>query len=219
MGSVRDLHRNFALAEFEVPVGGRRHTRPHFRRELLARVLQGDRSGFSAGDREALRRAVLSARRTLVEPMERFVDRWQMARVEHEDQRRLRVMNLRIFASPVPSRKLAKPSAALDRGRFLRTWNARHYQALRDGFDLTRMHGIPILAGERLRGPFTIVEGTTRLCSAYSRFRGSDPRVVPFPVLVGPGRRLRKWSWYSAARTASNSTVGSTPAHVTPSID
>jgi hypothetical protein len=194
--TVQDLFWNFARAEFEVPPNGPRHTQPVLSSELRDRVLRGEREQLSPRDWQRLREAVLSTRSSIVTPLARLVRTWFLAELAPADVAELRVLNLRIFTSIVRSRRLVDLAAALDRGEFPRIWDPDHYRELRAHFDPGRMHGLPILVSARGTGPFSVVEGTTRL-SVIASLRGCGGLAPePLPVLLGVGAGLVDWEWY-----------------------
>lgn len=194
--SVRDLFWNFARAEFEVPARGPRHTQPEIPGELKERILRGERAGLSRYDWGLLREALISTRASIVNPVLAYVRTWSLAEIEAADLADLRVMNLRIFTSIAPSRKLLDLAASLVRGIFPEIWDPGHYRELRAGFDWDRMRGRPILLSERTGGPWTLVEGTTRLCVIASRQNRGELRFDSFPVLLGVGAKLGEWEWF-----------------------
>jgi hypothetical protein len=61
------------------------------------------------------------------------------------------------------------------------------------GFDLARIRGRPVLAAETRDGPFTIVEGTTRLATML--FLNRTGRTFPdqIPIYIGIVPRLLRW--------------------------
>jgi hypothetical protein len=61
------------------------------------------------------------------------------------------------------------------------------------GFDLSRIRGRPVLAAESRNGPFTIVEGTTRLATMLSLSRTGRTFPDPIPVYVGIVPWLLRW--------------------------
>jgi hypothetical protein len=194
--TVRDLLWNFARAEFELPPQGPRHTQPILSDRLREGVARGARERFTRADWAQLREAVLSTRATIVSPLFTLVRSWFLAELEPDDLAKLRVMNLRIFTSLVPSRRLPDLAAALDRGVFPEVWDPRHYRHLRAAFDLDRMYGLPIVVGERSAGPLIIVEGTTRLSVIATKQARGEWDGRPVPTLIGVGAQLGTWEWY-----------------------
>jgi len=195
-GTVRDFLWNFARAEFEIPPSGPRHTQPEIAAELRGRILRGERESLSPTDWRRLHEAVVSTRSTIVNPVIALVREWFLGEITPSDLADLRVMNLRIFTSMVPSRRLVDFAKALDRGVFPRIWDPKHYRELRAHFDISRMHGAPILVGERPTGPFTVIEGTTRLSVATSMRDLGELGWATLPVVAGVGAGIAGWEWY-----------------------
>jgi hypothetical protein len=195
-GTARDVYWNFARAEFEVPAGGPRHAAPPISAQLRRRIERGDRDHLSPHDWRELRAAVLSVRGAIVRPLLVRVKKWYLAELSPDDIRELRVMNLHIFTSIVPSRGLIDFAASLDRGAFPTIWDPRFYRALHARFDPRKMHGIPIVVGARDSGPFTLIEGTTRMSVVASRLRLGEPVGDSLPVVLGLGPAVAGWEWY-----------------------
>ena len=195
-GTARDVYWNFARAEFEVPAGGPRHTAPPISAELRRRVERGDRDRLSPRDWRELRGAVLSVRGTIVRPLLARVKKWYLAEPSPDDLRELRVMNLHIFTSIVPSRSLVDFAASLDRGVFPRIWDPRFYRELRARFDPGKMHGAPIVVAARETGPFTLIEGVTRMSVLTSRLRLGETVGESLSVVLGLGPAVAGWEWY-----------------------
>lgn len=187
-GSIKDLIWNFAVAEFEPPDDGQRHTLPSISPDLLDRVLKFDRDSFTKDDWFDLFEAVWSTRAHLLGPAATQVDDWFIANLTSSDWDSIHVLNLRIFAQLAPTLRLAEFVESLDRGTSPATWDPRMYRRRRASFDLARMHGLPILVSDRTSGPYQIIEGTTRLSILASK-RASKQLVVPnVQVLLGIGR-------------------------------
>jgi hypothetical protein len=195
-GSERDLFWNFARAEFEIPKHGVRHTQPAISRELKDRILRDERATFTEQDWEALRRAVLSTRSSLVQPLIDLGTEWFLGALPSNAWGEVRVMNLHIFTDIAPTRRLSELATALDSGAVPRVWNPSNYPDLRSSFDLSMMHGDPIVVAERPTGPYTLVEGTTRMCVLLSRRSRGEVEVTRIPMLLGVCPRLGEWEFY-----------------------
>jgi hypothetical protein len=192
----RDLFWNFARAEFELPPGGPRHTPPPISAPLRDRIVRGERDRLSPSEWQRLRAAVLATRSSIVRPVLARVAQWLFAEASPSDLEELRVMNLHIFTSLAPSRRLVDLTGALDAGLFPKIWDPRYYRDLRAGFRRERMHGVPILVAPRSSGPFTVIEGTTRLAAIVSGQSSGETRIAPVPVLLGIGPAIAEWEWY-----------------------
>jgi hypothetical protein len=186
--SVRELYWSFARAEFEITPLGVRHTQPSISSRVLERVLRNQKEKMTDSDWKQLRRAVVSTREDIVVPLTNLRLQWFTAQLPAAMWGNLRVMNLHIFETLAPTRRLEELSAALDRGDFPRIWDPSYYPRLRASFQPSRMHGDPIAIAERVTGPYTLVEGTTRMCALFSmRSRGqTDLSRVTFLLGVSP---------------------------------
>jgi hypothetical protein len=195
-GSTRDLFWNFARAEFEVPAHGLRHTQPVFSQALRDRVLQDERATFSDEDWDALGKAVLSVRSDIVQPLLDSGAAWFLGELPSKEWANLRVMNLRMFANIAPSRRLIDLTAALDRGAVPLGWKPSNYPQLRSTFDLPFMHGTPIVVAPESTGPYTLVEGVTRMCVLLSKNNLGEIDVPSIPMLLGVNPRWAEWEFF-----------------------
>jgi hypothetical protein len=192
----RDLFWNFSRAEFEIPEHGVRHTQPRMAVELRSRVLRDERASLSDQDWEALREAILSTRSDIVQPLLDLGIEWFLGELRSTDWAKLRVMNLRIFTDIEPSRSLGELASALDAGAVPRIWDPSRYPRLRSEFELAKMHGLPIVVSERPTGPYTLIEGTTRMCILVSKVRKGELDVAQIPLLLGVSPRIGEWEFY-----------------------
>jgi hypothetical protein len=195
-GSMRDLFWNFARAEFEIPESGIRHTQPEISPALRARVLRNERASLSDAEWEELRRAVRSTRADPVQSLLDLGPKWFLGDLPANAWATVRVMNLTIFTRMAPSRRLADLATALDAGAVPSVWTPSNYSRLRSTFDLSRMHGDPILVARRRAGPYILVEGTTRMCVLLSKTRDGEISVPSVPVVLGVSPRLDRWEFY-----------------------
>jgi hypothetical protein len=189
-GSERDLFWNFARAEFEIPGSGIRHTQPKISSALRERVVRNERAKLSEMDWAALREAVLSVRSDPVQPLLDLNLEWFLGKFPAKEWASLTVMNFQIFTRMAPSRQLLELSTALDHGAVPSTWTPSNYSHLRSTFDRVRMNGDPILVARRRAGPYTLIEGTTRMCVLLSLQRHGEIDVPWVPIVLGVSPRL-----------------------------
>jgi len=195
--SLVDFFWEFARAEVQ---NDSRHDRKYSRRlgpDLFARVRLGKKDGLDRSDRALVRSTVLSTRPEYLRPLSRLGLRWFYGELPPRELPKLLVPDLNIFKPTAPSRLLRDFASALDRGAPT-LWPpvARNYRRMLPRFDPLRMVGVPIVIGTYLRGPFTIVEGLTRLsvlCSRFSSGKALPPRVR---LLIGKGRAAAKWQFF-----------------------
>jgi hypothetical protein len=195
-GSARDLFWNFARAEFEIPESGIRHTQPEISPGLRARVLRNERASLSDRDWKSLRAAVLSTRADIVQALLDLGVEWFRGELPSNEWATVRVMNLHIFTRIAPSRRLIELATALDAGAVPSVWTPSNYARLRSTFDVSRMHGDPIVVARRRAGPYTLVEGTTRMCVLLSKTEHGEIDVPSIPVVLGLSPRLERWEFY-----------------------
>jgi hypothetical protein len=194
--SERDLFWNFARAEFEVPSHGVRHLQPQIAGALKARILRDERATFSDEDWAALRTAVLSTRSDLLQPLVDLGLNWYEGELPPSRLRELRVMNLRIFLALAPRRSLDDFVDALEAGAVPGGWDPAYYPRLRSTFDRRLMHGDPIVVSQHPSGPYTLIEGTTRMCVLRGMQRLGQLPSLPIRMVLGMGPQLRQWPFY-----------------------
>jgi hypothetical protein len=195
-GSVRDLLWNFARAEFEVPESGVRHVQPRISSALRERVARDERAALSGEDWEALREAVLSTRSDPVRPLLDLDLDWFLGKLPAGEWGSVRVMNLQIFTRIAPGRQLSELASALDAGAVPSVWSPSNYSHLRSTFDRSLMHGDPILVARRRAGPYTLIEGTTRMCVLLSKTRHGEIDIPWVPIVLGVSPRLSQWEFF-----------------------
>jgi hypothetical protein len=105
-------------------------------------------------------------------------------------------MNLRIFVRIAPSRRLMDMTTALDHGSVPQGWDPLNYPRLRSTFKLSRMHGNPILVAQRPSGPYTLIEGVTRMCVLLSKSLQGEIDLPHIPVVLGVSRRFDRWDFF-----------------------
>ena len=195
--SLFDLFWEFARAEVQ---NDHRHQRAYSRGlgpELFARVRAGERERLDRSARSRLRSTVLLTRPEYLRPLVRLGLRWSFGELPPSGLSRLRVPNLDIFRPTAPSRMLHDLAEALERGTSS-VWPplAQNYRRMRPRFDPRRMIGTPVVIGTSPRGPFTIVEGLTRLSVLASRWERRQTVPPRIRLLFGLGPTARRW-WCS----------------------
>ena len=192
-----DFFREFARAEVH---NDARHNRAYSRGlglDLFARVRSGDMDGIDRKGHSLIRSTVISTRPTFLRPLLRLGLRWSYGDLSPSGLSRLRVPDLDIFRHTAPSRCLGDFVLALDRGEG-GVWRplARNYGRMRSRFDPRRMVGVPIVVGATSRGPFTVVEGLTRLSILVSRLGRGEPVPRRIRALIGLGPKAENWKFF-----------------------
>jgi hypothetical protein len=194
--SLVDLFWEFAVAETQ---NDERHDRLYslgLGTDLFTRVRANKRGSITPGEWERVRSTVLGTRPEYLPPLLSLRLRWNTGWVETAKLAEFNVPRLNIFLPTAPSRKLSEFAAAVERGARPGNNFAEHYQRLRRTFQAVKMVGAPVVLCEVEIGPFTIVEGLTRLsvlCSRFSSGEAVPPRVR---LLIGKGRAAAKWQFF-----------------------
>jgi hypothetical protein len=196
-GSEQDLWWNWAVAELDSIRFGTdfRHWVP---KELQTKVRAGRREELTQIDWDRLKDAVLNVRFPILLDLLRLGIVWYRGELDSSDLPGVRIMNYEPHARLAPSRTLAAFAAALDAGRSPPGENnfGENYRIIRDTFRLDRIRGLPILVAEVSSGPFTLLEGYTRLTMMTSMWRAGKIGSKPIPILLGICPLLREWHLY-----------------------
>ncbi|MDE1835984.1 MAG: hypothetical protein KGJ23_05140 [Euryarchaeota archaeon] len=195
--TVRDVLWAFALAEAQ---NDERHDRCYSKglgEVLFQRVRGGDRNSLSAGDWKTLRSTVVGTRPGYLPQLFSLGLRWYSGKIETSKLGALQTPDLNIFRPLAPSRTVEEFSATLERGaRTPGTSVGENYRRMRGTFDYPRMLGSPVVIGERRAGPFTFVEGATRLSILCAKARAGERVPARVTVMAGIGRLAKEWEFY-----------------------
>jgi hypothetical protein len=155
---------SFAEAEFSSPRHGPRLARL-VQPGVLTRLQFAASSSWTAAERDAAIGALFRYRGMFFGPISALGPTWNEATLMVDDLPDLRTTNLPGFRELAPDLRLGKIVAALEAGRHTSDtdWE-RNYRQLRAEYDPTMVRGRPILFAGQEAGPYTVIEGTTRLC-------------------------------------------------------
>jgi hypothetical protein len=192
----RELFWNFARAEQDSPRFG-----PHYANVLSERLLERIRvdrkSELDSKDWRDLERAVRGLREPLVGQLLRFGTSWFTGGLPIEELPRVRLLNYAPFVDLAPTRELSEFVAGLDVG-LVPTGEAafaENYLRMRRSFDPRKLHGLPVLIAEREGGPYTEIEGLTRMAVMTSRFLEGNSIGLRVEILLGMCHRFNEWAW------------------------
>lgn len=196
-GTFSDLLWEFALAETQ---NDERHGRMYSQGlgpELFHRVRANRREELTRADWERLRTTVVATRPEYLSPLLSLELTWNTGWMETREIAELRTPGLNLFRSLAPSRGLAEFVTSLESGKPVSGLAVEeNFRRIRPSFDLSRMLGAPVVIGERSTGPFTIVEGMTRLSVLCSRERHAELVPPGIRLIVGLGSRAKEWPFY-----------------------
>jgi hypothetical protein len=164
--------------------------------EIRSKLYAGDRSQINAAEFHAITTVVRQKRGPLISGPLRLQTKWYTGRLRLTSLLELRVMNWPPFVSLCPSRQLSEFVESLDRSEtptddalFL-----SNYQDLRKNYDESKFNERLILITNQICGPFTIVEGYTRLSVLCSRTLHNQPITLPhIKVIIGVCPKLSEW--------------------------
>jgi hypothetical protein len=194
--SENQLYWNFACAEVRSPRYGSAYN--EFLGPRLAGLVRGaDATRLQSSDWDLVRRAVIRIREPIVGQLPFLDFAWFLGEVAIEELALVRLMNVVHFAAFAASRTLAEFVRRLDDGdaptgdeKF-----AANYRRFREQFDPAKVVGRPIMLVPHLDGPYTELEGLTRLSTLLSKWNHSEPVPATVPVLLGVSERVNEWSW------------------------
>ena len=194
----RDFVWNFCRAEIE-------SRNPEFQAgyvdrmsfDLEMKVRQGQRTTLTDDDWTGLERALDGFRGRYATPFLGFGMEWWSASLPVAALPALQIANHPPLVSVARSRRLEDYVKRLDAGEGTPGDTAgERYRSVRPIFDLKRVRGLPILVAETSEGPYTIVEGLTRLSCQTSLFLKGTPAQEVVPILLGISPRVKNWKWY-----------------------
>jgi hypothetical protein len=162
-----------------------------------ARLRSSPYEQWSPADRLAVEGAARKMRGGYLGPILSLQPDWYVGVLEVSELAQVRLIRLAAFSAIAPNRLLDQFVAALDAGRDTPNdgFSAK-YRLLRPIFDPSRMRGLPILVAETEEGPYTEVEGLTRMsCLLSKRTKGES---VPDSIMavLGVSPRMREWNFY-----------------------
>ena len=109
----------------------------------------------------------------------------------------LRTPNLDLFRPYAPSRSLAEFARRIEAAEgSTEPAVVRNLRRIQADFDPAQMIGLPVVLAEQPTGPFTIVEGMTRLSILCSKLLQSERVPERIRLLVGFGSRVRRWPYF-----------------------
>lgn len=197
LGSEQDLWWNWAVAELDSARFG-----DAFRRwiptDLQTRVLANRRDDLTVDDWAQLKTAVLNVRFPILLDLLLLGTDWYLGDLDSIELPSLRVMNYEPHVRLAPSRNLAALAKELDAGRNPPGEDefGNNYRTIRDAFLLDRARGRPILVAEDSSGPFTMLEGYTRMTAMTSLAAAERIHIPSVPILLGVCPRLHDWHQY-----------------------
>ena len=154
-------------------------------------------SEWTGDDEAAAKAGVRAVRGAYVEKLMSIGPRWVCGQLTVQALADVKVCNYPPLASVVRSRRLTEFVQALESGADTPGDGfAEHYRVFRPTFDPSLMRGVPILVAESETGPYTGVEGLTRMCCLVSRSLQGESLPADIEVVVGTSPRVADWPWF-----------------------
>ena len=164
----------------------------------VSKMLQrGARRELEDSDWLLIRKVLMDVRGWYLETLLAAAPNWSIGRFSVPELGAVRLIRHEPFTAIAPSRRLGDFVAALDSGRDTPGDRfAMRYRRLRPKFVFAKVRGIPILVAGGIRGPFTEVDGLTRMSILYSRWKMGETIPEDIRVLLGLSDRLPVWSHF-----------------------
>lgn len=195
--TISDFVWEFGLAETQ---NDERHDRMYSRglgSDLFHRVRSNQRQALTEVDWERLRATIEATRPDYISSLWPLDLERKIGWLETGLVPELRVPFLEIFRPLAPSQILSDFVKSLEAGPpTARLAVEENFRSIRTAFDPSRMLGAPLVIGERATGPFTIVEGVTRLSVLCSRERHGEPTPPSVRLVLGVGSRASRWPFW-----------------------
>ena len=195
--TLSDFLWEFALAETQ---NDERHDRMYSQGlgpDLFRRVRSNQRQELEAVDLGRLRATIEATRPDYLSPLLSLELAWNVGWIETHALSELRIPALNIFRPLAPSRRLSDFVASLEASPSHPGLAVEeNFRRIRPAFDPSRMLGAPVVIGEGATGPFTIVEGMTRLSVLCSRERHAESVPQGIRLIVGIGLRASRWPFW-----------------------
>ncbi len=191
----KELYWNFACAEANSPRYGGFYQR--LPAPLLDRIRRGKRDELSEGDWIIVQAAVIALRSPLTAQLVELGTDWHEGPLPIETLDQVRLLNYSPFVQLAPSRDLGAFVTALDEGRDPPGDEGfgQNYRRFRQEYDPGKWVGRPVLVAPALKGPYTEIEGLTRMCTLISKRRAHEVVGAEVPVLVGVCLQFDQWQW------------------------
>lgn len=175
----------------------------HLPEAVAERVRYSPRSEWSEGDRKSIVDAVLAFPPPSLDPLLRLGVSWSAASLAVSELPELRVVSTSEFLGLAPDGRLSTLVASIEKGRD--TPDAEFsggFRRMKNSFSPAKMHGHPCLVAKVGEGPYTVVEGLTRLAVLLSRSSSGNPVPDPLEVYLGLTERLGEWGLASPPEEA-----------------
>jgi hypothetical protein len=167
----------------------------------MGKVDADSRSALTPDDWDKLKQAVLQVRFPILLDLLHLGTTWHTAVVGIAELPQFRVMNFPPHAKLAPGRTFGEFTKRLDEGRDPVDDPAfgQNYRKMRPILDPVRMRGTPIVVCPSLDGPFTGLEGYTRMSVLISRNAAGESVPREIPILIGECSRLPEWHLWGVA--------------------
>jgi len=151
---------------------------------------------WSPADREALVNAIRAMHLPLVAPLLRLDLTWFDAALDATDLPDLRTPESPEFRQLAPDQRLGTLVTELRWGKDTPDGEfSGAFRHLRREFRPALLRGRPCLVAPTKEGPFTVLEGLTRLAVILALAQAGRPSPDPVPAYVGISERLPEWGF------------------------
>jgi hypothetical protein len=190
---VREVMASFAAAELDSSEYGKAYKQllsTETRTLLRSRALRY----WSTQEQDAAISVLMAYRGGYIQPFLVLNPLWYRAEVEVERVAELRSTEQLGFRELAPNLDLGTMVTSLEAGRVPSDGSfARRYRELRTNFLPPAVRGRPIIVAKSASGPFTVMEGTTRLCAMLALHRRGEKVASPVSLYLGVTPLRDQW--------------------------
>ncbi len=148
-------------------------------------------------DCAAAQTGVTATRGDYLRPILESKPEWSIGWLAVEELAQIQVIRHTPFLAIAPHRDLFTFVKGLDGGRDTPGDGfGEGYRMVRPYFNAGRMRGCPVLVGRTDDGPYTEVEGLTRMSCILSKHLASEPRPAEVEVDLGASPRMNEWPFF-----------------------
>lgn len=190
---ARRVYADFVAAELESPRYGKAYAQI-LGHSATARMRSKAISDWDGLDLIEAERALLRFRGDYLRPLFAMDPAWVVGELPVDEVGTVKVTNLDPFVAVAPSRLISDLVKAMEAGNVPKNDTfEKGYPILRHSFNAKMTRGRPILVSASNDGPYTAIEGLTRLCVQQALAAEGKPAQLSVPVILGTTPRLSKW--------------------------
>jgi hypothetical protein len=171
--------------------------KPVVPKETLEKVKAGTVNKISEQEWANLVQAIKGFRSPLLAGLLPLVSYWYTGELATNQLKNLRIIKYLPFWEIAPSQEFVEVVKALEQHRHINDAGfLNNVERLKGKFQPSRMLGRPILVSRDAVGPYTVVEGYTRLSVMLLRQLEGTRCESSVTIILGVSERIEEWNWY-----------------------